>query len=353
MRPSKVTASRPERSCIRAFDRLHDAREYFYPTEPRLLDLTLLASTTLGEALRAELHACCGKFGAMPTLVVGMGERQEPAQHAHDERGHGTPRNFLLSGEVLEEMAAGEPQSLVALKECISQKTAGVIGGEYAELPLPLLPPEAIGKNIERGIAVYERHLGVRPKVFGRRKFGLTLALPQILEKYGFSAALHFTLDDGQFPAGNQSRIAWEGFDGSTIEALARIPLAADKSETFLSLPRRLGNCMELDHSPAQIFAHWPGRAAPWYDDLRRIASYSRVLGHFCTIDEFFEQTQLAGQRVEYQVDQYRSPYLNQDAAAGSQDAISRWVRYYRRMFLTDAIRSLNTLSGLLSKEKT
>ena len=38
-----------------AFDRLHEAREYLYPIEARLLDLTLVAPSTLGDALREEL----------------------------------------------------------------------------------------------------------------------------------------------------------------------------------------------------------------------------------------------------------------------------------------------------------
>lgn len=303
-----------------AFDRLHDAREYFYPTEPRLLDLTLLASTTLGESLEMEL--------------------QLPHQ-----------KNFLFSGQILDEMSENNQHLIAALKEAIEQKTAGILGGEIVEKPLPLYPPEAIARSLESGLAAYEENLGCRPKIFGRRKFGLTLALPQILEKFGFKAALHFTLDDGQFPTGNQSRVQWEGFDGSAIEALARVPLAADKADTFLSLPKRLGNCMELDHAPAMIFAHWPSKAAPWYEDLRRIASYSRVLGHFCTIDDFFEQTQLAGQRVQYQIDQYRSPYLTQDAA-GKQDAISRWVKYYRREYGAQSIQTLVALASMLASKK-
>ena len=32
-----------------AFDRLHEAREYLYPLEAQLLDLTLVAPSTLGE----------------------------------------------------------------------------------------------------------------------------------------------------------------------------------------------------------------------------------------------------------------------------------------------------------------
>jgi alpha-mannosidase len=352
-----------------AFDRLHDAREYFYPTEPRLLDLTLLAETTLGESLRADLNHFAQPWeDAAPAEACGARDdtsiptaRQEPrppdAAHAHDERGHGAagvairgmPRNFLLSSEVLNEMADREPSSLAALKESLAQKTASIVGGEYTELPLPLLSPEAIAANLECGLAVYESVLGSRPKVFGRRKFGLTLALPQILKKLGFAAALHFTLDDGQFPTGNQSRTQWEGFDGTTIEAIARVPLDVSTSAAFLALPKQLGNCMELDHSPAMLFAHWPGKVSPWYDDLRRIAGYSRVLGYFCTIDDFIEQTPLAGQRVQYQIDEYRSPYLAQDAATGGQDAVSRWVEHWRRESVDRGTHTLNALSATIS----
>jgi alpha-mannosidase len=304
-----------------AFDRLHDAREYFFPNEPCLLDLTLLASTTLGDSLRQELSGA----------------------------GQGAARNCLCSGEVLNEMSVREPESLAQLKASIEQKTAGLIGGELTELPLPLLLPEAIAKGLEDGIAVYKKHLGRRPSVFGRRLFGLTPALPQILEKCGFTAALHFTLDDGKFPTGNQSRVAWEGIDGTTIDALARIPLDARTDETFLALPQRLGNCLELDHTPALLFAHWPGVASSWYEDFRRIAKYSRVLGRFCTIDEYFEQAESERQTVFHRSDEYRSPYLSQDAAEGNRDAISRSVKRYREHFAHSSIQTLSTLSTLLN----
>ena len=112
-----------------AFDRLHEAREYFYPVEARLLDLTLVAPTTLGASLRAELA------GALP-------------------------RNLLVSGEVIEEMARREPETLDALKQALAAGTAALIGGEYAEVPLPLLGPEAIRLDLRRGLAAYAEHLG-------------------------------------------------------------------------------------------------------------------------------------------------------------------------------------------------
>ena len=93
------------------------------------------------------------------------------------------------------------------------------MGGEFREVPLPLLGPESIAAALRRGLETYQRHLGRRPTVFGRRQFGLSAALPQIVRRLGFTAAFHCTLDDGQFPVGSQSRIQWEGIDGSTIEA--------------------------------------------------------------------------------------------------------------------------------------
>ncbi len=189
-----------------------------------------------------------------------------------------------------------------------------------------------------------------RPVIFGRRRFGLTPALPRILAKTGFTAAVHFTLDDGQFPAGNQSCIQWEGLDGTSLDALAKIPLDADRADSFFRLPEKLGNAMEIDHPATVVFAHWPGRVCPWYGDLARISSYSRVLGAFCTLDDYFQQTALSGQKVKYNADQYRSPYLAQDVAANRADPISLWVRYYRRRAIWESIETLYTLAALTLK---
>ena len=297
------------------FDRLHEAREYFYPTAARLLDLTLVAPSTLGSALQTELA-------------------------------NGLPRNLLIVGEVVQQMAQREPATLDALKQALAENRAGLIGGENVEIPLPLIGPEAIEDHLHHGLAVYERQLDRRPKIFGRRRFGLTPALPQILQRKGFIGALHCTLDDGQFPTSPQSRIQWEGLDGTTIEALGCLPLDAGRAESFLPLAESLSNAMNLDQSSTVMFAHWPGRACRWYDDLRRIAAYGSVLGAFLTIDEYFEQTASTGQQNRYQPDQYRAPYLKQDVTAGRRDPISRWVRYFRRQRMLEALAAVRMLAA-------
>ena len=242
-----------------AFDLLHTSREYAYPSEPQLLDLTLVAATTLGQSLRDELAA-------------------------------GRPLSLLVSGETLEAMARREPASLAALREAVESGRVSLVGGEYAERELPLLPLEAIRLELCRGRDAYSRLLGGEPTVFGRRRYGLTPMLPQILDEFGFLGVLHATLDDGRFPAGTQSRIRWEGLDGTVVEAVGRVPDDAGRAAAFLRLPDRLGGALDLDASTAVVLAHWPGRASPWLDDLRRIAAYTAVLGEFTTIGHCLEQ---------------------------------------------------------------
>ncbi len=298
-----------------AFDRLHEARDYSQPVEICLLDLTLVASSTLGASLREELARAL-------------------------------PHNLLISGSMVEEMAQREPETLVAVKRALTDDAAGLIGGEYSESRLPLLGPEAIRRNLRRGMAAYTEHVQQRPAVFGRRQFGLTPALPQILDRLGFTAAFHCTLDDGRFPTGNQSRLQWEGTDGTTIKAIGSLPIDAHRAESFLGLADKLNDALTYDQPATIVFAHWPGAASRWYDDLRRIAAYGTVLGKFITIGEYLEDTGLAGQRNHYKPDQYHSPYLKQDVASGRHDPISCWVRYFHRHARLDACKTLQTLAA-------
>ena len=299
-----------------AFDLLHHAREYFFPVEPRLVDLTLLASTTLGPSLRQELAS-------------------------------GRPLSLLASGQLIEEMARREPASLQALREALSGGRVTLLGGEYSEPELALLPPEAIGRNLRRGLDAYQRHLGARPLYFARRRFGLSPLLPQILEKFGFRGALHATLDDGRFPSGDANRVRWEGLDGTALEAVQRIPDDANRAQTFLRLPQRLVGAVGSDQAAIVVLAHWPAQAAPWYHDLDRIAPYGSVLGSFATMADCFQQTAAGWQDAAYTADQYRSPYLSQAVAAGQSDPLSRWVRYFQRLAVAEAADTLAVLASL------
>ncbi len=71
------------------------------------------------------------------------------------------------------------------------------------------------------------------------------------------------------------------------------------------------------------------------------------MLGTFSTITAYLEDTSAAGQCCSYKPDDYRSPYLRQDVAAGRRDPISRWVRYFHRRAALESLEALATLAAV------
>ncbi len=301
----------------RCFDVLAEERDHYYPVEACILDVTMVASTTIGEALREQLAS---------DLVS----------------------NLMMSGELLDRIVDTEPETLAVLKKAAEEDRLGLIGGEYAELRLPLLSCETIRRQLLRGLTRFEQVLGCRPRVFGRRRFGLTPMLPQILQHCGFEAAVHATLEEGVFPEGTQTKVRWEGCDGTALDSIARPPLDANKPGTYLNYSIKMGESMDMDHVATVCLAHWPGQISPWYEDLRRIARYSAALGKFATIDRFFRETDLPVHQDRFRIDQYRAPYLKQAVQDNRADPVSSVVRYWRRRTAAQAAHSLDTLATLI-----
>ena len=303
-----------------AFNLLGEARKYFYPVDSYIVDLTLVAATTVGPALAAELQGT-------------------------------TAANLLLPAGLLAQIATSHGETLTAIKAALEGGSLSLVGGEIEEGELPLLPLETVLAGLARGLAEFERVLGRTPRVFGRRRSGLMPPLPQMLHKLGFGGALHFTLDDGRFPLGSQSKVRWEGDDGTAVDSLARLPRDdAAQSATFLDFARRLGESMDSDHVASVILAHWPGAASTWYDDLRRVAGYTTALGKFITLDEYFTETYAPGQTVRFLADEYRSPYLKQAVIRREADPLSRTCRAHRDQARHAAREAIGTLVDLLGR---
>ena len=299
------------------FDLLAEERDHYYSVEVFLIDITMVNEATSGKRLEAELTSS-------------------------------TPTNCLLTAGGLQRLADQQPATLAALKAGLGTGQASVIGGEAGERALSLLSMESLRHELRRGRSTYEQYLGQPVRVYGRQRFGLNPNLPQVLSKFGFQGALHSTFEAGRFPEGSQVKTRWEGRDGSGIDALARVPLDANKPETFLSLATKLGESMDMDHVATICLAHWPGQVSPWYEDLRRIARYGSVLGKFVTLDTYFTDTDASGLNDRFEMDQYRAPFLKQDIIRSQPDPISFWARYWRHQVAADACQNLQTLSQLV-----
>jgi alpha-mannosidase len=300
------------------FDTLYESRKHFYPVDIYLIDVTLLADTTLGPPLAAELA-------------------------------DGTPINLLAAAVLLEDLKAQHPDSWARLLAAIDAGTACVLGGDFQESELPLWPLETAQSVLRAGSDAYQRLLGTRPQVYARRRAGLWPGLVQLLVKLTYQGALHFTLDDGRFPLGPQCKSRWEGLETSVIDIFSRVPADAAKPESFLSLARTMSDSMDTDHVASVALAHWPGATSPWYADLRRVCRLSPVLGKFMLLDDYFMHTDMPGRLSKFAADEYRTPYLKQAIIRRQGDPISSFAGVHRAAAARAAVSAVSTVADLVA----
>ena len=304
-----------------AFDLLLEERDNYYPVNALLIDLTLLADTTLGEPLAKEIHA----------------------ETIHT--------NYLMPGEIARTFAGSQPEAATALKERVESGRSTIVSGGEKESRFPLLSLESVLEELRQGQATIREHFGREVDFFGRRRYGLATSLPQMLEHFGYRGAFHFTLDDGRFPEGMQIKSFWEGDGEAKIEVFGKIPLDANAPGNFLNLGVKIGESFDMDHAAAICFVHWPGKTSIWYEDLKRICRYGSVLGKFVSTTDFLTEMEEPYQHDRFTCDQYQSPYLKQSVIRNQANPVSKSMDYWRRTLTLDSIESLNFLTSLFEKQ--
>ncbi|GAB6167000.1 hypothetical protein JCM19992_30000 [Thermostilla marina] len=300
------------------YDLLTEAREYFYPVEAHLLDLTLVAPTTLGSGLDAELDA--GRC------------------------------NMMFPVDLWERIAQDYPETLAKMQENAERGTFSAAIGSRGEPPLPLMPADAVARSLADAAHTAAELLPDAPVVLGHRRYALACWLPGLAAQIGSKGVFHFALDDGIFPTGNQSKIRWQGLDDTEVAALARVPCDASRPSEFLHLAQTLGQAMDLDHASTAVFAHWPNGACRWYALLRRGCEHSPVLGSFLTLAEYFRTTQYVGAKTKYPPTKYRTPYLRQAVEAQQVDPVSRWDAYHRLHASLQSARSCLVMAAVAAQ---
>ena len=303
------------------FEALHEARERFYPVDSYLLDLCLLVPKTADENL--------------PRLLTDS-----------------KPISFLMTARDAEQLAADKPEIAKLLREAVQRETAEVLGGEWREVPSPVMPLESVLHDVRRGQAACKRLFSREPTTWGRRRFGLHTLAPQLTAKCGYKGAMHFLLDDGIYPDAENSKLRWEGCDHTTIDAISRLPLAADGATSYLRLPQRLAEAMQQDQGAGLILARWPDVKSVFFHDLLRIGKYSPVLGRFATFREFFERTDTPMRHTQHLAGEYLSPFLTRSVAGREPDPIGRFIEHFARRQRFDAALWLRNIAAVLRGRK-
>lgn len=279
----------------RAFDLLSDARNHVYSVDFYVVDVMLLADSTLGESLREKL--------------------------AVDSR-----TNVLITGEQIDQMAREHPETLTELKHALEAGTASIVGGTYRGGAAANESPETLLTELAEGQRAARRHLERDYEIYGQFEAEFSPLLPTALKNLGFRGALHAGFDGGPLPKADQRKTNW-GADGAKIEALAAMPLDATRPETWLKLAERIGDTISHDHVATILLAAWPGAECEYFGDLRRAASFGPVLGKLVTLDEYFRESREADDWTNF----YPREYPSRIGSDYATNPISSRVDAYRR----------------------
>lgn len=269
------------------FDVLTANRGQYYPVDFWLLDLVLLAESTLGPRLAKELDAP-------------------------------TPLAFVATGQVIEALAQGDPALLAQMRARLEEGSVEIVGGRYDSTPLDFLTLATIRESFARGQAAYREHLGAAPVTYGQCTGGSSAFLPGMLVERGYAGAIWTLFDGTPLPDTGTSRIRWQGEGKACIDAVARPPLDARQATTILALAEKIGDALDHDHTAVIQFAHYAGTASPWFEALRRIGGWTTALGTFVTPQNLFAATTGTGMLADFAPDAFPPslPDKKADAAA-------------------------------------
>jgi alpha-mannosidase len=272
------------------FDVLAANRGQYYPVDFWLLDLVLLAESTLGPRLVQELDAP-------------------------------TPLAFVAAGQVIEALAQRDPALLAQMRARLEEGSIEIVGGRYDSTPLDWCSLATIRESFARGQAAYREHLGAAPCTYGQCTGGSSAFLPGILVELGYTGAIWTLFDGTPLPDMGTSRIRWQGEGKACIDAVARPPLDARKATTILALADKIGDALDHDHTAVIQFAHYAGTASPWFDTLRRIGGWTTALGTFVTPQKLFAATTGAGMLADFAPDAFH-PALPDEQADAAADPL-------------------------------
>ncbi len=258
----QAAAERLIQSC---FDTLGQERDHYYSLDVHLLDVTLLATTTMGKSLAMQL----GQAGAATS----------------------PPTAFLASGNLLRNLSKEHPERHQQLQSAVADRRACLIGGLDIERPHPLMSREAMARDFGRGRASYRESGFEPPRVFARNSYGVTPESVPMLRRWGFEGCMLIAWSGGSYPQGAQAKISWEAPDGTFLSALSSDVLDATNPSSYLALGWTIGEALDHQHVPTIVFAHWPNQNCEFAELLSIVARRTPALGKWQLADDYFANT--------------------------------------------------------------
>ena len=244
-----------------SFDSLSQERDRYCSQQAYLLDVVLLATTTLGPSL----------------------DRQLECQH---------PFNLIAPSPLLSSLKDKNPNALGTLNRRLANHECSLVGGLEFERPHAYLSASSIVREFSSGLNSYlDRGFPV-PKVFTRYQPGFLASSPTWISQFGYTGTLLAAWSGGSIPDKDQAKIRWQAdSDGRSVDTVLGHVLDAASADSYIDLAVRLSGQLDYHHIPTVIFAHWPGMRSAAWDDLLRVLARTPALGKFHTAEEYFATT--------------------------------------------------------------
>ncbi len=291
------------------FDQLSQERDRYFSQQANLIDLTLIASTTLGESLNRQL------------------------QYSHS-------MNILAPASLLRKLVAKSRSTFESLSARIQDRSCTIIGGYDDEPPTPWLTMTSMLRCLTRGRTAYQ-DLGLEsPQVFARLTGGTQANDAQLLRMSGVQQAIVAAFLDGELPRSDQAKIRWQSADNSTIDAIASFVVEADSTLSVLSIAVELAKQFDYHQVPTLVLTHWPNRYCEAFHDLLLAVERTAALGKWQRLDKYFESTGQAYSNTALPVSQFKYDLPNTFAEYGE---FNRKLRQADSWALT-----FNAISGIL-----
>ena len=250
-----------ERWLQASFDSLSQERDRYCSQQAYLLDVVLMASSTLGQAL----------------------DRQLKVEH---------PFNVIATSSLLGNLKEKNANAATVLSQRLSAKECSLVGGLEQERPHAYLSASSIVRELGHGLSSYVEYGFSAPKVFTRFQPGFLASSPTWLTQFGYVGALVAAWSGGTVPEKDQAKIRWQASnDGKSLDTVLGHVLDAASADSYLDLAVKLSTQLDYHHIPTLILAHWPGIRLVAMDDLQRVIARTPALGKFHTVEDYFAST--------------------------------------------------------------
>ncbi|MFO0011827.1 MAG: hypothetical protein ACK553_03720 [Planctomycetota bacterium] len=244
-----------------AFDSLSQERDRYCSQQGNLLDLLLVAPTTLGNSLTHMLEI-------------------------------DRPLTIYATTGVLRAWQQVNPQAWNQLVQRLQDKSACLAGGLRDELPHVWLPEDALIRELSLARKDCEG-FGIAPtQVWMRFAPSIPMNLATIARQFGFQGAILAPLGGGSVPKKDHAKIRWQGTgDRGGLDCILGHVLDVADAETILHLGNEMAQQLDYHQVPTLVLGHWPGPTSLAFQDLVKASRRTPVLGKWIHAESYFAST--------------------------------------------------------------